>query len=467
MVLIFPNNCEPPRRRDREKKMLDNIQRNTCNYIRVSTILFSGTMLVYLGFLFTTLNQNTMTDDSPQQSAQTIRREKFWQVFLGPPFDFMHQETWAKVDNCKRTAQWMRKLAKEEESTYDLPLQIHTEMIFQKNPTFVVDPRKNQIPVLSFLKTQRSDTILNIWIQETNNTQIPEWLSYLRLHEEYGKRLEIRIFNATKILKGLPLDLNDKTTLLKALKEGQMPQGSKSDIVRYSLLMEHGGTWFDTDTLFISDVTALTGIDFVTVTQVDFLNGAVLGTSGRHCAFMRNALTLSARLYNESPNHTNYFRYGHSLLRQLRDERPYTFRILPGCLVDSSWTRAFRPESPRWDSVFGSSKTSEATMKFMVDHVAGPFSFHWHGRWDKPMVKGSPFSTIHARYVKELRLDPAIFLPEPNEIWSGNAKPLSGPTVSCGKHFAASCADCPGLSGPGYCHGSCNWNAISKGCEPM
>ena len=332
--------------------------------------------------------------------SQALEGRK-WQVFLERPFDFMFQGIWAQEQNCRALACWLRQVsAGHFKSSYD----VHTEMFMSQSNIGNIDPRKQQLPILSFLATQDPSVVLNIWIRGA--AKPPAWLSSLLNSVQYGSRLRLRHFDLQSLLEELALSDDEKSLLSRALlvDGGIGIEASRSDIQRYIVLFVHGGIWFDTDTVFLSDVRPLAEVDFVTITQKDFLNNAIVGTSMKGSFFMQETLKDCARLFKESPNHENYFRYGPSLFGSVRSDfsRPMPFRVLPGCLVDSSWTGGFRGD-PGWDGIFRNNATEE-NLAFLVDRTSGPFSFHWHGRWDMNITEGSFAAIAHEALLEELGL---------------------------------------------------------------
>ena len=184
---------------------------------------------------------------------------------------------------------------------------------------------------------------------------------------------------------------------------------SMSDIRRYAALYKYGGIWFDTDTIFLSDVRPLMGVDFVSLTQGEFFNNAVVGTSAVHSEFMKRTLWSCAELFRQDPNNKNYFRSGPSLFGEMRNDmsEPMPFSALPGCLVDTSWVGGF-PGGLGWDEMFNRNATDD-NLEFLSNNETGAFSFHWHGRWKNDIERGSSASIAHANFVQKLHLDPTEF----------------------------------------------------------
>jgi len=291
------------------------------------------------------------------------------------PFDSIVRASLGDQKSCSKIAIWMRQLFQQElqvDSFYNETHHLHTELLQEPNNSssndnsnnhHLTDPRKSQLPILSFLVSQpaSSNLVLNIWTNtRADYEQPPIWLSTLLNHDKYKHRIQLRLFereidsssdSTTTTLLPLPMSSDTTTTtttttstssILREAISNVQHAASSSDIRRYLALYKYGGIWFDTDTIFIADVRPLLGIDFVSLTQEEFWNNAVVGTSSRRSAFMWKTLQLCAQLYQQNPHHKDYFRYGTNLFRLMRKDTSshqpkMSFRILPGCLVDSAW----------------------------------------------------------------------------------------------------------------------------------
>ena len=162
-------------------------------------------------------------------------------------------------------------------------LYVHTELLQQREQGIRrSDPRKEQLPVLSFLATQPSSLRLNILVNEQDYKNPPTWLAHLLKHERFRSRLQITNFDFN--IEDLP----QKEMLVRAYRDVKT-LANKSDLRRYAVLYVNGGLWFDTDTIFINDVRPLMGVDFVYVAGSRY-NGAVMGASSQNSDFIRAAI---------------------------------------------------------------------------------------------------------------------------------------------------------------------------------
>ena len=400
--------------------------------------------------------------------------ESTWLPYTERPFDYMLQNYWAYNGNCHTLATYLRSKPSAA-SRYPFVL---TELFIPPNISQKFDPRKEQLPVLSFLATQHPSLSLILLISGGKDAKkrLPQWLRILLKHEVYKKRIRLHYPDPLEDVKKLDLSSQDTESIARAFREENIKQlGSISDIKRYMSLYLNGGIWFDTDTIFLTDVRPLMGLDSVTLTQEKFYNGAVVSTSKPKSDFMKVTLQKCASLYKDNPTDGNYFRFGPSLFGELRNDysSPMPFKALPGCLVDTSWVGGFAG-ALGWDEIF-SRKATRDNLAFLTNKD-GAFSFHWHGRWEQPIIKGSSASIAHAYYVDKLGLNASEFHTQDNELnltaWrvsqdekqrSAEFQSKAKDAVSCGMHDAPTCAECPQGHGAVWCNGDCSWSDENGG----
>ena len=404
--------------------------------------------------------------------------ESTWLPYTERPFDHMLQDYWAKNGNCRTLATYLRdKLHDDDDDAINSHYPfVLTELFIPHNTSQKFDPRKEQLPVLSFLATQHPSLTLILLISGGKEAKksLPQWLQILLKHDVYKKRIRLHYQDPLEDVKQLGLSPQDTKSIVRAFSEENIKQlGSISDIKRYMSLYLFGGIWFDTDTIFLTDVRPLMGVDSVSLTQEKFYNGAVLSTSRAKSDFMKVTLQKCASLYKDNPTDKNYFRYGPSLFGELRNDysSPMPFKALPGCLVDTSWIGGFAG-ALGWDQIFTQNATQD-NLAFLTNKDEA-FSFHWHGRWEQPIIKGSSASIAHAYYVDKLGLDARKFHTQDNELnltaWRVSRDERhraiafqSKDIVSCGSHDAPTCDDCPQGNGAVWCNGDCSWSKENGG----
>jgi len=142
-----------------------------------------------------------------------------------------------------------------------------------------------------------------------------------------------------------------------------------------------------------------------------------------------------------------------------------------------------------WDHFF-TKNIHENNMNYLTDSENGPFSYHWHGRWDVPIQKDSPAAVVHEYYVNSLGLDPTLFSVTSSgqtlQKWlmkkqekrnaqkrqqqndtrniNTNNNKYEDSTVTCGNHKASSCNECPQGKGASWCNGDCFWCIVRNEC---
>jgi hypothetical protein len=380
----------------------------------------------------TTETKNAAEPGSLSLPPFPYHRGVFPPFFLQRPNEFKNRTMWAKEPKCRESADWLRAAAFADSqkggvcrhNSSECPIYVHTELLLQRNST-MVDYRKEQLPVLSFLATQHPSVILNILVNEEDYKLPPKWLDILLKHKEFGKRLRIDNWDIETLnADGLPHDFFE--TFKDAYNNLKVP-ASRSDVRRYAVMYHYGGLWFDTDTIYLSDVRPLMGYDYVVVADRDKLNNCAIGTWGRHSEMMKRILEQVVHTH-KNKNDGKYFRFGPYLFEDIRNDqkKAMPFGVLNACFFDA-WGGKAKNE-PWWWDFFEKSKKQE--MQFFQDRT-GPFTYHWHGKWFDEMKPNSIASIIHTNYVKQLNLDPVAFKAADEVDWSEakNYQPYQGSSV--------------------------------------
>ena len=325
---------------------------------------------------------------------------------------------WYKSERqCRKYAAEIREHWRQSEPTFcgpnksnddgSCPYMVHTELLHNRKK--VRDSRQEQIPVLSFLVTQPSWLKLNIVVGEQDHKNPPDWLAHLLRDERYRHRLQITYFDFMS-LKDLPT----KEILAEAFQT--VPTlANKSDLRRFALLYNYGGLWFDTDTVFINDVSPLMGLDFVYVAGSRY-NGAVMGASVPKSRFMRAAIEHACDTFTYNKNAESYYKFAHDLFRDLIARQSDLFSKLSGCLFECGWGGKFKNGPEAFVDVWAKPTTYQKNQFFLDPE--GVFSFHWHGHWGQIIEPKSLGSVAHANYVRQLEIDPKIFLSATEDNWA-------------------------------------------------
>ena len=356
-----------------------------------------------------------------------------------PPFDYtrgdfppffiqrpknldQERKAWSKEGECRLSSKWLRDAAQAKTqqggvcrgNSTTCPIMVHTELLLKRNES-MVDFRKEQLPVLSFLKTQHPSVTLNILVNENDYKNPPKWLSVLMKHEQYGKRLRTELWNIETLNTDDDELSSDFLQTVKDAYKNLVVPASRSDVRRYTVMYHYGGLWFDTDTIFLADVRPLMGYDYVNVADKNKLNNAAIGTSSRHSEMMRRILEEVVNTYKHK-NDGAYFRFGPYLFDQIQKDKtqPMPFGILSACLFDAWGGKA---KNGVWWWNFFQQKMTKRNMQFFQDQT-GPFTSHWHGAWTEEFKNNTIASVIHANLVRELQLDPTVFRPFEEVDWT-------------------------------------------------
>lgn len=359
-----------------------------------------------------------------------------------PPFfqqrPFQNRTYWGKEDACRFSSAWLRAAAASPSQQggvcrhdhKECPIYVHTELLLKRNTT-MVDYRKEQLPVLSFLATQHESVIMNILVNQQDYQNPPLWVKALLEDDRYKHRMQLQYWTVdTMSSEGLPDSF--LPSFQHAFENLAVP-ASASDVRRYAVLYDKGGLWFDTDHIYLSDVRPLMGYDYVVVADKNRLNNCAIGTHKRHSEMMRRILYQVVKTY-ERKNDGKYYRFGPYLFEDMRKDysQPMPFGILNACLFDA-WGGHAKNSPWWWD--FNKKKAGKKQFQFFQDRT-GPFAYHWHGLWFEKVAKTSSAAVIHKNYVVQLGLDPEIFQADMSEPdWTQAKMPYSGKTIELPRSY--------------------------------
>lgn len=331
--------------------------------------------------------------------------------FLQRPYDFDNRTAWNREDVCRYSSAWLRAAAASpsqqggvcRHDNEKCPIYVHTELLLKRNTT-MVDYRKEQLPVLSFLATQHESVIMNILVNEEDYANPPAWVTALLQNPKYKHRLRLEHWDIKTMDAGsLPPDF---LPAFQDAFENLAHAASRSDVRRYAVLYHYGGLWFDTDSIYITDVRPLMGYDYVVVADKNKLNNGAIGTHQRHSEMMKRILYQVVEAY-KNKNDGKYYRFGPYLFEDIRRKRkePMPFGVLSACMFDA-WGGHAKNSPWWWD--FNSKQATKRMMQFFQDQN-GPFAYHWHGLWSEKIQPGSTASILHKNFVEQLGLDPEVF----------------------------------------------------------
>lgn len=145
---------------------------------------------------------------------------------------------WKSEWQCRLYTKQIREFWKRNEKAICGPdkscsTMVHTELMQRRNRRIVIDVRRQQLLILSFLATQHTSVKMNILANDQEYSNPPEWLAYLLRHPVYSERLQITNFDFER-LENLP----QKRLLSKAYHNVDI-LAHKSDLRRYAVLYQY------------------------------------------------------------------------------------------------------------------------------------------------------------------------------------------------------------------------------------
>jgi hypothetical protein len=276
------------------------------------------------------------------------------------------------------------------------PVLIH---VFYPFGDLVVDIRKKQLMMLSFLATQCPlKSKLMVWYKNGEKPQLPLMPQHLR------QRIELRCFGRGDIEK-MGFSSNTTTRLIREW-EGTESKAGATDVARITILYNYGGIWTDSDVLLLRDLSPISGLSFAYQAQGTFFNNALLGAASPRSTFVHAMVKYIDRHIQEHPDDGNYYKWGASMFGVLVAEGG-ELPLLPGCLLDGGWFGGRPPPEPApvyWDNFF-SGKAESRHVDYIDPRIArthGSLAYHWHGRWANAIEAGSLADCADRLYRKAL-----------------------------------------------------------------
>jgi len=288
------------------------------------------------------------------------------------------------------------------------PLKIHTGILLNEAGSarqWVEPARKIRLLVLSALASQRLSATVYFWtdVDPWQSKLLQNALAPVLQNASLARRLVLRAFRAEDEFKQISPETGH---VLLDLYARNKVVASKADIMRAAILHNYGGAWFDTDVLLIEDLSPLQGQDVAYLGQANWINNAFLAVSRPRSAFIVYYLAAIAARGIDADGSVGYTQFGPELLTNLfkgMSGQEFTFHVLPTCFFDGGWSG----EAPvGWDGFFGDTVTSKKQIAYLypMNSVHKTFAYHWHNRWDKPILKGSPAETMESIYAEKLGL---------------------------------------------------------------
>lgn len=283
---------------------------------------------------------------------------------------------------------------------------VHTGFFVKPGTPWKMLQRKFRLGALSFLSTQDLEhTKLMFW-SDAYTMSLPAFRKAFKPileHPDLSHSLELAEFNA--LLEMSKLSTRSSSALIRLYSAAGDMMASQSDILRAVVLHNYGGLWMDADVLMIRDFAPLMGDDWAYLGQKGFINNALISVSRPGSPFILAYLAAIVARGGLMGNHAQeYFAYGPELLPELYERigSNGTFHVLPTCFFDGYWSR--EQDTVSWDEFNGRAAT-EAEVTYVFPGSFDAFAYHWHGRWELPILHGSLADSVEQRYLSRLGLD--------------------------------------------------------------
>ncbi len=189
---------------------------------------------------------------------------------------------------------------------------------------------------------------------------------------------------------------------------------STSDLMRMALLFNYGGVWMDTDVVLVQDLTPIMEEDWVSLLYRDFVNQATISVSKAGSPF----ITAYLKKILAAPMQFGWSAYGPSMLHRMTEEiqtsgQEALFHILPNCFFEGACSPASVVEhqaATNWGEFFALAVDEKSRLVHMayLDPKAAEhsiFGFHWHNRWEIPIINGSVADVTEKLYCRQLKLN--------------------------------------------------------------
>jgi hypothetical protein len=240
-----------------------------------------------------------------------------------------------------------------------------------------------------------------IWLDSATPNSTND-LEFLKSHGA-----EVRLFDFKKEVKGTPFEGKFNKIQVKWSGHETWPaERTAADLARYLILFKHGGLWFDSDVMFLRDMSSLLPYEFA----YPWSKRGVQGLPENHTL---NAAMI--RLFQNSPANQDMISrvvkenlpFGLWGLSSLRDNtRHPDLNVVDTEVFDALWKdnnffnsaqqaqlinseRSRETKRFKW---FFSSDTNLLEAGLSVLSSSNSFVYHWHNNWDAYMKPGAAAS---------------------------------------------------------------------------
>lgn len=267
--------------------------------------------------------------------------------------------------------------------------------------------RKLRLSALSFLATQDPDaTELWIWIDRMAMTLLTKdsWKEFIEpvlRRDDVSRRVKVKVLHPDHLLNELEAISDADRQVVRDYYKHSSPS-KKTDLARIMLLSAYGGTYVDTDAIFLQDLSPVTTMG---VSWVHHEKNGDLSNSIMNVAHGSNFTQALLRTVSQSGKlDYDFHQFGRRLLTSVwdssrhkimqgKDAKP-VFHVLPACFFEGG-------VNP--DEFFTRPATKDSLSYFFTTKPSA-FIYHWHNHWADNFLKGSVASCLEQNLLHRLSL---------------------------------------------------------------
>lgn len=194
--------------------------------------------------------------------------------------------------------------------------------------------------------------------------------------------IEFKIFDVYEEIKNTVFETNFK--FVDDIKNHVYNIAYESDFFRILMLNKYGGVYIDFDVLLLRDLSPLLDYDFVYqwgCGESNLINGAIMHLKKNSNV---NKLMASTLCNLDSKPGWGSLHWASDLYKKVHNQDKNLI-ILPACFFNSEWgltTNEMKILDPLNEH------------KYSNKFIDGPFTWHWHNRWDEKINPNSKFDIL-------------------------------------------------------------------------